>query len=216
MQQPRSWLPSSSCCCSPGWRGRAGGWLHYCRCDHFPGEFLPSSGELLSCWETPTIGERADKYLKAIEGNPCRQSRDRNQKTWSTAFKGSGKMLCKGSKKTTIGIPSKQHKYFQCVFLFIESCTNPFSRLWNITNNFNTLNKQRWNDSIQSVISDYQVFFIIATSLFWQRHLYQILHNVSLKLEFPLLRKAFNFVPCWVTHCHFYCGFLRGGLTLVF
>ena len=169
MQQPRSWLPSSSCCCSPGWRGRAGGWLHYCRCDHFPGEFLPSSGELLSCWETPTIGERADNHLKAIEGNPCRQSRDRNQKTWSTAFKGSGKMLCKGSKKTTIGIPSKQHKYFQCVFLFIESCTNPFSRLWNITNNFNTLNKQRWNDSIQSVISDYQVFFIIATSLFFGR-----------------------------------------------
>ena len=125
-------------------------------------------------------------------------------------------MLCKGSKKTTIGIPSKQHKYFQCVFLFMESCTNPFSRLWNITNNFNTLNKQRWNDSIQSVISDYQVFFIIATSLFWQQHLYQILHDVSLKLEFPLLRKAFNFVPCWVTHCHFYCGFLRGGADISF
>ena len=71
MQQPRSWLPSSSCCCSPGWRGRAGGWLHYCRCHHFPGEFLPSSGELLSCWETPTIGERADKYLKAIEEIPA-------------------------------------------------------------------------------------------------------------------------------------------------
>ena len=78
VQQPRSWLPSSSCC-SPGWRGRAGGWLHYCRCDHFPGEFLPSSGELLSCWETPTIGERADKYLKAIEGSEPENLIDRVQ-----------------------------------------------------------------------------------------------------------------------------------------
>ena len=32
-----------------------------------------------------------------------------------------------------------------------------FLRLWNITNNFNTLNQERWNDSIQTVISEYQV-----------------------------------------------------------
>ena len=82
------------------------------------------------------------------------------------------------------------------VFLFIESCTNPFSRLWNITNNFNTLNKQRWNDSIQSVISDYQVFFIIAT------------------LEFPLLRKALLLVGSPIVI--FIVVFLREGLTLVF
>ena len=30
-------------------------------------------------------------------------------------------------------------------------------QLWNITNNFNTLNKPRWNETIQEVILDYQV-----------------------------------------------------------
>ena len=44
-----------------------------------------------------------------------------------------------------------------------------FFRLWNITDNFNTLNQERWNDSIQTVISEYQVldaaFFSIILSL---------------------------------------------------
>ena len=165
VQQPRSWLPSSSCCCSPGWRGRAGGWLHYCRCDHFPGEFLPSSGELLSCWETPTIGERADKYLKAIEEIPAGNRGIGTRKPDRPRSREAGRCCAKVQRKQQLASLQSNTNTFDAFFLFIESCTNPFSRLWNITNNFNTLNKQRWNDSIQSVISDYQVFFIIATSL---------------------------------------------------